>query len=365
MKKLIYLFSLLFLPLSASFAQASFTVTSNADDGPGSLREAIGGGISSGSSYIIYITTAGPISLTAALPDLVFQCTIVGASSLTPATASGGTIIERASGAPNFRIFNLSLLLSFNLALQDLILQNGVAADGPAGYGGGAVLTNIGSASLTMTRCLIRNCSAVTSRQGGGVHAVTGAVILTDCQFSNNSATNGGALRSGDSPSESNFNTSPINLLRCTFDGNQAVSGGAAYFTQGGPLTLTNSTFSNNQSSSQGNVLTYTGLNMNFANCSFVNNKGSSRTISTIIATGFAPPMANCLFSNNINMGSGVGNFDLAAFTFIASQRGNVSSDADDSGVLNQAGSDKTGVSVPVGALQRNNGVRWSSLAAQ
>jgi len=88
-------------------AQAQYIVTNGVDNGTGTLRVAITAGNASGTAYTISLQTSGPISLTAPLPDITQSCTITGATSLTPATATGGSIIQRSSeiGVPEFRIF--------------------------------------------------------------------------------------------------------------------------------------------------------------------------------------------------------------------------------------------------------------------
>ena len=339
MKNLLYLFSILILSVSITFAQQ--IVSTNADDGPGSLRAAITAGNSTSAPYSITFTTAGPISLNAVLPEITQSCTITGQSPLVPATATGGTTIERSSGAANFRILKATTS-GLNLVVQDLILQNGVGAEGVNLRGGGAVLTE-GGVSLTMNRCLVRNCQALLSenRYGGAIHVVLGAALITDCQFSNNTGLAGGAVRIGPF---GGLNSYPTSLIRCTFDGNTGTAGGA--LSTYAPVTVVNCTFSNNQSIDFGNAIRQTGGYLSLIHCTFSANGGATRTIHTQETL----ELVNNLFVNNTNIDNN--NFTITG-TF-SSKGGNVSSDPDGT-YLNQP-SDKNSQTLTVGPLQRNNG---------
>ena len=351
MKKTIYLSILLLLAVTNAFAQQ--VVSTNTDDGAGSLRAAITAGNSTSAPYSITFTTAGPISLTAALPEITQSCTIIGKNSLVPATATGGTTIERSTTAANFRIFK-AVTPDINLSFQDLILQNGVAITDANVRGGGALLAELGSGNLTMTRCLVSNCSAINNKEGGGVHLVTGSAQITDCQFSTNTALTGGGFKSGIyivSP-----NPNPVNLLRCTFNSNQTQLDGGGIFINGGTATLTNCTFSSNRGDDPGSAIyaSHTSAPISLIHCSFFNNYGEAGTIATSQSSPASFSVVNCLFVTNTST-HGTGNFKLFGNP-ITSLGGNVSTDDADLIYLNQSGSDKVGVNIAASPLQQNNG---------
>lgn len=351
MKQLIYLFSLLILPLSASFAQLQ-VVTNNNDSGSGSLRTAITNGNLTNAPYSITFTTAGPINLTSVLPEITQSCTISGQTSLTPTTASGGTTIQRSSlASTNFRILKAATA-NKNLTLQDLILQNGIGNEGSDRRGGGGLFAELGSGGLTMNRCLVRNCSGFIQRDGGGVQVVTGSATITDCQFSNNSATGsyGGGFRTG---RDSAPNSSPIILQRCTFLGNEAYFGGG-FFQHGTSAILVNCTFSSNSSRISGNAVRLNSGNIDLIHCSFIANTTSELGETFINYGAGTARLTNCLFSGNINEWDGTNNFLNWSNGLITSLGGNVSSDAD--GLFLNHIVDKNSQNLPVGPLQRNNG---------
>lgn len=332
MKKLIYLFSVLSLSVSITFGQQ--VVYTNTDDGLGSLRAAITAGNLSGNPYSITFTTAGPISLTAVLPEITQSCTISGFSSLIPATASGGTTIERSMGAGNFCIFK-ALSLNTSLILQDLILQNG------RGDNGGAIQAQLGTTGgLMMSRCLVRNNAAINDGGGGGLQLVSGSAIITDCQFTSNSALTyyGGAIFTGSFSSNNNS----ISFARCTFVNNRASFGGGVYLSDG-QNRLVNCTFSNNQVTSRGGALWMNIVgSVDLIHCSFVENSGPNGNIAA-----YSPcRLINCLLANNTGS-------NFATINQVTSLGGNVSSSAD--GTYFNQPSDKNSQNLSVGPLQQNN----------
>ncbi|OIN56781.1 choice-of-anchor Q domain-containing protein [Arsenicibacter rosenii] len=337
MKQHVYLLSFLLLSFVAS-AQTTYVVSSAADSGPNTLREAISR-INSGTDaapYTVTFSTAGPVTLTAALPAITRSCTITGFSTLTPATATGGTTIERSGSAGNFSV------LSFNgtgitVYLQDLLLQGGAAGSGE----GGALYVNAGGGNVTINRCLIRNSTAIS---GGGARVISGTLTLSDCQFANNTATNtsgsgvfGGAL---------GINCSTFTANRCTFTGNSARFGGVldSFATN---ATMANCTFTGNSATSVANCIYLNpGTAMDVIHCSFIRNLGRDMVLDL---DGGSARMLNCLLLGNQNRN-----------LFTIGQKpttlgGNVSDNADDSRTLTDP-TDKTGLRLFAGPLQQNNG---------
>ena len=337
MKKYVYLFCILILSSVAS-AQTTYVVSSAADSGPNTLREAISR-INSGTDaapYTVAFSTAGPVTLTAALPAITRSCTITGFSTLTPASATGGTLIERLGTAGNFRI------LSFNgtgitVYLQDLVLQGGAAGSGE----GGALYVNASGGNVTINRCLIRNSTAIS---GGGARIISGTVTLTDCQFVNNTATNtldagvyGGALA---------INGSTFTANRCTFTGNRARYGGAldSYATN---ATMANCTFTGNSSTVSG-ICIYlnSGTAMDVIHCSFIRNLSGEMVL---ILDGARARLVNCVMIGNQNRNL------FTAASKPTTLGGNVSDNTDDSRTLTDP-TDKTGLLLFAGPLQQNPG---------
>src|SRR5688572_2747413 len=81
---------------------ATFSVTSSADSGPGSLRQAITQANATPGTHTINISTAGAIELLSALPELRANVTIVG-------PGRDELAVRRSTSAPTaFRIFTVA-----------------------------------------------------------------------------------------------------------------------------------------------------------------------------------------------------------------------------------------------------------------
>jgi hypothetical protein len=135
-------------------AVVTFTVTSLADAGDKTLREAItqADQAAAKNSYIINIVTPGTITLESALPDLSRNITINGLG-----VGTNGSTVQRNSAASSFHIFTVDKGATVNIS--GLTIKGGNAG---TGHGGG--LDNFGTLA-------VRN-SAFTSNSafaGGGL----------------------------------------------------------------------------------------------------------------------------------------------------------------------------------------------------
>lgn len=186
-------------------------VTTDADSGAGSLRDAITQINANTSPGIItfdpgFFNTSRTISLDTALPTF----TLAGGAVTIAGPGASLLTIERSTTATggDFRIFN-STAPSFNLS--GVRLANGVAATG----------------------------------NGGGILS-SGILTVDSVVFENNSAT-GNAFGAGSGGAIALAGTSFLNLQNSTISGNTAQrSGGAIYFFSGGSLLMENSTISGN-----------------------------------------------------------------------------------------------------------------------
>jgi hypothetical protein len=89
----------------------TFTVSSLADSGGGTLREAItmADQATASNSYVINIVTPGTITLESVLPDLSRNITITG-------LGAGTSTVQRDSSAPGFRIFTVDAGETVNIS---------------------------------------------------------------------------------------------------------------------------------------------------------------------------------------------------------------------------------------------------------
>jgi len=223
-------------PLTAR--AATCTVTTNADSGPGSLRDKVG------DASCDAIVFAGDYTIT-----LASQLTIDRS-----VTIDGTGYNVTVSGNNSVRVFIVSSGVTFNL--NRMTVRNGsttgdgggIFADestvtvtdshfsGNTGDWGGGIAIYFGT--LTVTNSTF---SGNTADRGGGIYTYnfgsSGTVTVANSTFSGNRATYGGGFRA---------NYSSVTVSNSTFSANDASDSGGGIITTGGTLTVTNSTFSGN-----------------------------------------------------------------------------------------------------------------------
>lgn len=284
--------SALLLFFSGTARAADLTVTTNADAGPGSLRDAIGRANAN----------AEADTITFELPPA--DRTIVLGSDLV-ATAAEETVVDGE---------NNEIIVSGNDAVRVFTVQGGAAlglqnltvANGRAGEGGG--IFNAGD--LTVNDSNLTGNSATAILGGGGIaNRDGGTLTVSDSTFSSNAApdgSGGGGI--------SNFGATGT-VGDSTFSGNTAGSGGGID-NANGSFTVNNSTFTGNTASgsggaiSNGGTLTSTSSTLagNTANTgSGIESSGGVATVSnTIVAND--PADSNCagtITDGGFNLDSG------------------------------------------------------------
>jgi predicted outer membrane repeat protein len=182
---------------------STLTVKNMNDHGGGSLRGAIAAA-QSGDTIVFSPKLAGQtITLTTGELDITKNLTIqgLGAGQLT------------ISGDNLSRVFEVAP--SIAVSLSGLTIGNGdgnASADVPdpsGGHGGG--ILNRGA--LTVSGCTVSNNSA---GNGGGVYNAGGTLTVSGCTLSNNSAGNGGGV----------YNGAMMTITGCTLSGNSAANNG-------------------------------------------------------------------------------------------------------------------------------------------
>lgn len=233
----------------ASFLQATtFTVTTNSDSGPGSLRQNI---------------------LVAGAADIIIF-----------ATNLAGATILLTSG---------ELLLNKNLTIDASTLPGGIAINGNHASRIFEVASGktVGMDSLTITNGL------ASGDMGGGV-LNNGTLTLNRCTVVGNSATsNGGGVR----------NNSALTLNRCTFYRNSSIAGGGGGIDNDtGPLIANQSTFFANQASSIDGGAIWVGGSLAMTNCTVVGNSAPSGYPGGIAQYLTAPMIIiNSILAQNTN----------------------------------------------------------------
>lgn len=262
-------------------------VTTVADSGPGSLRDAMA-----------RIADGGTIgfdpSLAGATIDLTSgQLTAVRSMTIDGSTAPGIVV----SGGGRSRV--LEVAAGFTVALSDLVV-----ADGAAAPRGGGIL-NLGA--LDLQRVVVRDNTENSAGPanfefgGGGIYNGTGATLnLVDSTVAGNVSLNqpaGGIF---------GFFDSTITITGTAISGNRSASDVAGGLRSLGDITIVNSTFSGNVSTAwHGGGVFHTDGALRVTNSTFSDNVAPAGTASGILVATFGAPASAVLTNNVLQAGGG------------------------------------------------------------
>ena len=226
-------------PITATVTIAEpIQVTTTADDGPGSLRQA----------FHTAAAVSGPDAIHFS-PKLNGQTITLGRAIVVD--DAGGVVVDASNlpmgialdGAGYSRIFYVGEWVPTSLTLRGFTLTGGNGQQGNPGKGG-AIFNSYGN--LTLERCTLTRNSA---DYGGAIVNDSGNLTLERCTLSGNSASVvGGAIE----------NTGVLTLTQCTLSGNTADDFGGAILSSG-RLTLTQCTLSGNTADSYGGAISSIG----------------------------------------------------------------------------------------------------------
>jgi len=270
----------------------AIVVTTDANDGVGSLRQAIvdananGPGLDDlqfGGSFL----TGQPqsIDLTTALPDIDSALTLNGPSARL--------LTVQRSAVEDFRVFRVNGGLE-HVAMSGLTVRNG------RDEAGGAIST---SSPFSLTESVIAENQS-TVRSGGGIefNGINGW-IERSAIIDNSAAEDGGGVASFGS------NDSVVRITQSTISGNQAVlrGGGVAnlVFDGGGEIQIFQSTIANNEAGIEFDAVASLLINANF---SFVFIRGS-----IIAGRPDTPVTGSVIFGSGIS--AGISSLGFTLFT--------------------------------------------------
>jgi hypothetical protein len=247
--------------LEGRVVPSTFSVTSLADSGTGSLRPAVLSADTDPSTGTDTITftgngASGTILLESVLPRLGHNLTILG-------PGADKVTIQRDVHASAFSLFQVTSRTAVTIAGLTL-------SGGDAGASNGGAVVNDGT--LTLTSCTLSGNQAAS---GGGVENDSQKTLaVADCTFSNNVvAVFGGGI-------DNRGGTATV--TDCTFSGNHSTFLGGGIFNSG-TLTVSASTFSGNLADDDGGGLETGG------------------------AVGAAATVTACTFSTNVADNGGKG----------------------------------------------------------
>jgi Right handed beta helix region len=292
---------------------ATFTVTSKADNGSGTLRKTIA---NANSGDVIRFNVSGTITLTSGelLINKNLKVTGPGASKLTISGNDSSRVFHIGS-SKTVTISNLTIangrisvdnskgggiLNSGKLALNNCAISgNGIEGNNYQGDG----IYNDGT--LTITNCTVSDNGFkldFIDGFGGGIYN-TGTLTVTNTTVSNNrvgadlSQSTGGGI----------YNTGTLTVTNCTISSNfsQIEDGGIA--NEGGAANVSNSTISHNDVvAGSGGVGNRVGGMMTFTNCTISDNLSEERGPGGIANNG-TMTLNNCTISGNEAGGGGDG----------------------------------------------------------
>ena len=211
-----------------------------------------------------------------------------------------------------------------NITLKNEVSVYGAGAGSSIidGGGSGPVVTANGvGATTTFDGFTIQNG---LTQSGGGMLNTGSSLTISNCTFSNNTATGdtggyGGGMRN---------NSSPVTLTNCTFSNNTASCteafngcGGGLYNNESSP-TLTNCTFSGNQATAPGDGDGQGGGMYNYISsptlngCTFTSNSADNYGGGMYNRSSSSPELTGCDFNiNTAEYGGGMLNDSAVAMT--------------------------------------------------
>lgn len=284
-------------------AQVNLTVTSLADSGSGSLRDAIvsADGGSHSDKFTINVAVSGTIDLQSPLPDLNNNIAIQG-------PGANALKIERAGGA------SLSSAIVTVDPGQTASLSGVTIANGDHG----GIFNNGGT--LTVANCAVVNNTIVGTgpfglvAQGGGIFNFGGSLTVSGSRIAGNTASDAGGISSGGSF----VSSASLSISGSILSGNSAVgiddpvthnhivgSGGGMIVL--GAFTVTDSTISGNSADGGGGGMQGGGLTAQAATISGCTFSGNSAFWGGGIDQFSFMTISNSAFLGNTSVGGGGG----------------------------------------------------------
>ena len=270
--------SALLLAVSTNCVADVFVVTSFADSGPDTIRQAILDANSTPGADTISLRFQGTYMLATPLPTITEKVFISG----------WGRQSSIFSGFNAFRPFVIAS--GVEVDMTNMTIKDAVGS----GYGG--AIANGGA--LTLSGVDILNCTA--SAGGGGV-SNSGTLTIEDSNITGCSAPNGGGVYS--SGSLLTIENSDIESNIATIS---SWGGGGGVFSSG-DVTITNSTIASNESNSRGGGILVSEATTNMSNSKIELNSSESAGAGAYLIRGSHEFINSTISENTTTSGSGGG----------------------------------------------------------
>jgi uncharacterized repeat protein (TIGR01451 family) len=261
-------------------------VMSLADNGPGSLRQAIADAGLGNTISFSNNSDPGAVNFNDGTPRTITLTTgqLLVEKNLT--ISGPGAHLLTISGNDASRVFQVpSAAGSVDFALSGLTIAHGNATDASPGGAVGGGIFYFRPGIMTIADCIITTNSATSS--GGGLFNASGTLTITNSTISGNTVTNLSAT--GSSRGGGITNNRGLTIMNSTVSGNSVTSprysaGGGIYTDTGVLVNITNSTISGNAASETGGAFGASGGGIH---CSVSNNVNLTNvTIAANSATG-------------------------------------------------------------------------------
>jgi len=224
----VHALSLLFLALFVVPVRA--LVTTTADSGPGSLRQAVAD--AQPGEIIKFSTRLSRLTILLTNGQLMVDKSL----GIDASTLPDGITLD-ATGSSRI-LFLVPAVSPYTVTLNSLTFTRGSAGGGA----GGAIRTGTNT-TLVVQRCTFNDNHADAGSGDGGAVSSDGQIVVDNCTFTHNSAADrGGALR---------IVKGGAILRHVTISGNEAYQGGGIYH-DAGALLATNSIVAGNSASFSG-----------------------------------------------------------------------------------------------------------------
>jgi len=287
-------------------------VTSNADSGPNTLRQAIADVADGGDITFKLLATNEQITLLSPL-TINKSLTIDGDNLL-----GSGVDVEVWQDGDGIRIFHITTAAGGKtIEFKNMEINEGVGT----APGGGAILCEAGTLNVDNVVFFGNEAEGTGATDGGGaIHAISTTCNISNSTFDGNySAKDGGGMYVSDGSNcnitNSTFGTntsdndgggmlvkgSDVTITGCTFSDNEAgAAGGGIKGVDDSGLIIINSTFSGNQANGgDGGAISASGgtLNMNFTTVS--GNTATTYGGGIDLFAASLLTIQNCMLGNN------------------------------------------------------------------